>query len=469
MSRLAAMREYSFLKGLYEHGFPVPTPYDQSRHSILMSWVDAHPFGQVRQVSHVGKLYSSLLNLIVKLAEHGLIHADFNEFNLLLSEDEQITLIDFPQMVSTSHPDAEVYFARDVSCITTYFRKRFGYTQGEFPASLAAVAPPGEGRNLIDLDKELEASGYKGAAAVSGGVSEQQRAEFEKYIMGKTDASAAAARSHDDGDNEDAAEEEEEEEAEDDDEDGDDEEAAAAALGVNADDLAASSSDAAPLGEEEAAALAKELAEREAGLEASAAKAKPSSKAKKSVKLAASAEDSKQADGAEEEEEAEAEKEEEEDEAHRASRMARKESRKAALQSKQAMQAARKAAEKARKAAERERAQNPALMAAWVAEQEAAKAAAAAAAPAAAATAASAVDPSAGAAGSDVDEAVSDEDDTRSQASHLSALSALSLGGKGNVLNIKLKPAVSTARVKTTNRNKGREMKKIQMSLKEHM
>jgi RIO kinase 2 len=47
------------------------------------------------------------MNLIVRLAQSGLIHGDFNEFNLLVRETGEPVLIDFPQMVSTSHPNAE--------------------------------------------------------------------------------------------------------------------------------------------------------------------------------------------------------------------------------------------------------------------------------------------------------------------------------------------------------------------------
>lgn len=64
---------------------------------------------QVRELKHPAKVYGDLMNLIIKLAQYGLIHCDFNEFNLLINEREEITLIDFPQMVSTSHPNAEMY------------------------------------------------------------------------------------------------------------------------------------------------------------------------------------------------------------------------------------------------------------------------------------------------------------------------------------------------------------------------
>lgn len=55
------------------------------------------------------------MDLIVRLARAGLIHGDFNEFNILLRENDpdsdepepEPILIDFPQMVSTDHENAE--------------------------------------------------------------------------------------------------------------------------------------------------------------------------------------------------------------------------------------------------------------------------------------------------------------------------------------------------------------------------
>ena len=57
-----------------------------------------------------GALYSSLMELIVRFARAGLIHGDFNEFNILIRrESGEPVVIDFPQMVSTSHKNAEWY------------------------------------------------------------------------------------------------------------------------------------------------------------------------------------------------------------------------------------------------------------------------------------------------------------------------------------------------------------------------
>ena len=70
------------------------------------------------------------MGMVVQLARHGLIHGDFNEYNLILDpETFEFTLIDFPQMVSTSHENAAAYFDRDVECVARFCRRRFNYAR----------------------------------------------------------------------------------------------------------------------------------------------------------------------------------------------------------------------------------------------------------------------------------------------------------------------------------------------------
>jgi RIO kinase 2 len=147
LSRLSATKEYAFMKALQEDGFPVPEPLAQSRHTIVMSFIDSYPLRQISSVPDPANLYGELIDLIMRLAKHGLIHGDFNEFNILIKEDrpaedasdEAITLtpiiIDFPQMVSMDHKNAEMYFDRDVNCIKRFFERKFHFnstTPGPF-------------------------------------------------------------------------------------------------------------------------------------------------------------------------------------------------------------------------------------------------------------------------------------------------------------------------------------------------
>ena len=62
---------------------------------------------QVRELDDPAILYDDLMNLLLKLANHGVIHGDFNEFNVMIDDNDKPILIDFPQMVSSSHSEAK--------------------------------------------------------------------------------------------------------------------------------------------------------------------------------------------------------------------------------------------------------------------------------------------------------------------------------------------------------------------------
>ncbi|KAI0080117.1 RIO1-domain-containing protein [Panus rudis PR-1116 ss-1] len=162
MSRLSAQKEWAFMKVLHEHGFPVPKPIDSARHCILMEFIDAYPLRQISEVPNPGKLYSELMDLIVRFARAGLIHGDFNEFNILIRrETGEPIVIDFPQMVSTSHENAEWYFNRDVECIRTFFRRRFQYESKLYPRFKSTLKEGSDEPDGFRLDVVVAASGFK--------------------------------------------------------------------------------------------------------------------------------------------------------------------------------------------------------------------------------------------------------------------------------------------------------------------
>ena len=43
LSRLAALKEYAYMKALHENGFPVPQPMDVSRHCLVMKRIKGYP------------------------------------------------------------------------------------------------------------------------------------------------------------------------------------------------------------------------------------------------------------------------------------------------------------------------------------------------------------------------------------------------------------------------------------------
>lgn len=164
LSRIASLKEFAFMKVLHEKGFPTPRPVDSNRHAIVMSFVRAYPMSQVKELKNPTNVYEELLNQIIKLAEHGLVHGDFNEFNLMIDDDEVITIIDFPQMTSINHPNAQYYFERDVKCIQDFFLKRFGLKFEGIPiletVSILLIYKLQDINKVEDLDKEVKASGF---------------------------------------------------------------------------------------------------------------------------------------------------------------------------------------------------------------------------------------------------------------------------------------------------------------------
>jgi RIO kinase 2 len=195
LSKLSAVKEFSFLKALHDAHYPTPTPLAHNRHVIAMSLVRGIPLYQVfpkqLSVDVAADIYDQAVGLAMRLASvHGLIHCDLNEFNLLVDlsgiqalatddgndpyvrhsgqsvapeksmgalskpaweqslDDDQraaavvdveaalpepvarlpngepkpvVTLIDFPQMISTRHVNAQEYYERDIHSLTRFF------------------------------------------------------------------------------------------------------------------------------------------------------------------------------------------------------------------------------------------------------------------------------------------------------------------------------------------------------------
>ncbi|KAL8861708.1 MAG: hypothetical protein Q9178_001909 [Gyalolechia marmorata] len=217
MSRLSALKEHTFMTALHAAGFPVPTPLAWNRHTVVMSLVEGTPLYQIRHLEEheVRRLYGELMAMIVRLAGVGLIHGDFNEFNIMIEERESSSsslskqsdhlppdteepkqddgrqddttttittttavtlhpiLIDFPQMLSISHANASTYFDRDVDCIKRYFSRRFHFTSddsGPFFKDVQTRMRTTKGVRRLDV--EVEASGF----------SKKMAKELEKYM-----------------------------------------------------------------------------------------------------------------------------------------------------------------------------------------------------------------------------------------------------------------------------------------------
>lgn len=146
LSRKAAQREFEFLRFMHCKGMPVPKPIDCNRHVVVMELIDGRILNHYTNESFepekrdrlVASLYKNLMDLILKFAnEARKIHGDFNEFNILIKNDDgeglNPVIIDLPQMIDVTHELAPEQFERDVECIVDFFRKRFQYQSDYVP------------------------------------------------------------------------------------------------------------------------------------------------------------------------------------------------------------------------------------------------------------------------------------------------------------------------------------------------
>merc|ERR1719159_638007 len=163
-----------------------------------------------------------MLRLILRFAQAGLIHGDFNEFNLMLTEDEKLIVIDFPQVVSIEHPSAEMYFERDVECVRDYLRRKFGVeleTNLTYAKALEAFRKNAPAESAPEGGYAMPAKPQKVVVALA--------AEDEKVLAAALDAARGDAdRTADFEDEEDSAGAEDSDEEEETDAGGDDDAAA---------------------------------------------------------------------------------------------------------------------------------------------------------------------------------------------------------------------------------------------------
>jgi len=191
LSRISALKEYTFMKALWGVGYPTPRPITHSRHVVAMGLIRGIPLYQLHRnkvtAEQAESIFEQSMDICKQLARNGLVHCDLNEFNLLVDlsggvqstvqdgEDEDagefyvrhsgnatvatrgqltipfgqqhigkqmdgtgeiiteepakpkvmlengvdarpvVTLIDFPQMVSVRHPNAEELWGRDIA------------------------------------------------------------------------------------------------------------------------------------------------------------------------------------------------------------------------------------------------------------------------------------------------------------------------------------------------------------------
>jgi RIO kinase 1 len=122
--------EYQALQALHAAGADVPEPYARGDNAILMAYVGgpemaAPTLNSVNlEPRGAGRLFDRVIENVGIMLENECIHGDLSAYNILYWDGE-ITLIDFPQVVSP-HENRNAYriFKRDVARVCEYFSRQ---------------------------------------------------------------------------------------------------------------------------------------------------------------------------------------------------------------------------------------------------------------------------------------------------------------------------------------------------------
>jgi len=125
-SRLAAQKEFEALKLVHPYGVSVPEPIQQNRHVVVMGMIEGSDLVDYIQIPEPQNVLDEiLLNLRKAYLEAEVVHADLSEFNVIFRPNGHVLIIDWPQYVRKSHPNADQLLKRDVTNIVRFFQRKF--------------------------------------------------------------------------------------------------------------------------------------------------------------------------------------------------------------------------------------------------------------------------------------------------------------------------------------------------------
>jgi RIO kinase 2 len=127
MSIQSARREASLLGYLEGFNLPVPKCLGRHLHTILMEMKLGLPLYKVKSLDDAGQILLNVLSAIREIyLKAGLINSDLSEYNILITPQHEVTLIDWPQAVKVGEGGSEPAIRRDLLNIISHFKRKFG-------------------------------------------------------------------------------------------------------------------------------------------------------------------------------------------------------------------------------------------------------------------------------------------------------------------------------------------------------
>lgn len=143
-ARLGAAREWRTLKALHPE-VRVPRPVALSHHAVVMEHVGGAELYKV-ELEEPEPFLELILKEVASAWRRGIVHADLSAYNVLVGEDGEVIIIDWPQAVSRRDPRAQELLERDVKNLLDHFARKYRLVVPHQEALATVVGDDGGGR-----------------------------------------------------------------------------------------------------------------------------------------------------------------------------------------------------------------------------------------------------------------------------------------------------------------------------------
>lgn len=131
IAKLLGEREFKVMVALEREGARVPRPISWNRNAVVQEYIPGIELYRVRTLDK--ETAETVLRDVLETVEIaykrvGVVHGDLSEYNVLVGEDGRGYVIDWPQYVYKDEPEAPALLRRDITYITSFFKRRFGIT-----------------------------------------------------------------------------------------------------------------------------------------------------------------------------------------------------------------------------------------------------------------------------------------------------------------------------------------------------
>ena len=119
---LAAKREFRVMEKLHPL-VSIPRPVAISRHALAMEQIPGPLLNRITLEDPEEGLRLILVEVGRALSQ-GIIHADLSEFNIMIADSGPV-IIDWPQAVDATHPNADELLKRDLGNVLRFFQRKY--------------------------------------------------------------------------------------------------------------------------------------------------------------------------------------------------------------------------------------------------------------------------------------------------------------------------------------------------------